>query len=109
MMSECTCLLSSALPRRNEQASTQKIWKDGLRSCSPSFLHLLADSWESRSVGYGVYRWKESAIMQIREATADDHPSIMLLEAEIQAQHAQGAPMIFPPTGVIPYEDYLAL
>jgi len=47
--------------------------------------------------------------MQIREATADDHASIMLLEAEIQAQHAQGAPMIFPPTGVIPREDYLAL
>ena len=47
--------------------------------------------------------------MEIRDATADDHASIMLLEAEIQAQHSQGAPSIFPPTGVIPHEDYLAL
>ena len=47
--------------------------------------------------------------MEIRFATADDHPSIMMLEAEIQTQHSEGVPFIFPPTGVIPREDYLAL
>jgi len=49
--------------------------------------------------------------MEIRDATADDHASIQMLEAEIQAQHAEGAPFIFPPLpdGVIPREDYLAL
>ena len=52
---------------------------------------------------------EECIFMEIRDATPDDHASIMLLEAEIQAQHSQGAPFIFPPSGVIPREDYLAL
>jgi ribosomal protein S18 acetylase RimI-like enzyme len=54
---------------------------------------------------------EEARKMEIRDATADDHPSIQMLEAEIQAQHAEGAPLIFPPlpAGVIPHDQYLAL
>lgn len=47
--------------------------------------------------------------MEIRYATADDHAGIIALEAEIQTQHHQGAPSVFPPTGVISREDYVAL
>ncbi len=47
--------------------------------------------------------------MEIRFATAEDHASIIMLETEIQTQHHEGAPFMFPPTGVIPREDYIAL
>jgi ribosomal protein S18 acetylase RimI-like enzyme len=54
-------------------------------------------------------RLEDAEFMEIRPATAEDHASITMLEAEIQTQHHEGAPFIFPPTGVIPYDEYLAL
>ena len=46
--------------------------------------------------------------MEIRHATAEDHAGIIVLEAEIQTQHHEGAPFMFPPTGVISKQDYVA-
>lgn len=47
--------------------------------------------------------------MEIRPATAEDHAGIIVLEAEIQTQHHEGAPFLFPPEGVISREAYLEL